>query len=68
MNRQDIEKALAVIRANADDDDDENAHRLEDELYRDFIHHVADTTAGELAECAKLVLSSWDMKFSRWYA
>lgn len=45
------------------------AHQMEDNLYRDFISYVAelDKNLPTLAEKAKMVLSTKEMKFSRWY-
>lgn len=48
--------------------DDESAHILEDSLYADFVRYVAEKSSGELAEMAKEILKTGDIKFSRWYA
>ncbi len=66
MTKTDIEKATEHIREIASDA--EMAHAKEDALYSNFIKHVADTAGGELAECAKLVLTTEDISFPRWCA
>lgn len=66
MNRQEIEKAIAHIREIAGDD--EMAHIKEDELYVAFVRRVAQEAGGELAECAKLVLTTSEIDFERWCA
>ena len=47
--------------------DDEVAHGAEDQLYADFISYVASGGEG-LAEKAKLILTTQDIKFARWCA
>lgn len=66
MTINDIEKAIAKIKAAADDD--EMAHVYEDELYAAFIGYVAGGGSDNLSEKAKLVLSTEDISFSRWCA
>lgn len=66
MTKQDIEDSLANIRKSSYSD--ETAHIMEDELYMRFVKHVADTAGGELAECAKLVLTTENIDFARWHA
>ena len=46
---------------------DEVAHGAEDQLYADFISYVASGGEG-LAEKAKLILTTQDIKFARWCA
>jgi hypothetical protein len=48
--------------------DDEYAHWYEDDLYHDFVKHIADTEGGELADMAKAILKTEDVPFERWYA
>jgi hypothetical protein len=67
MTREEIEQAVAEI-AKMGSWDDERAHCSEDQLREAFIRHVADTAGGELSELARLVLTTSDMEFSRWYA
>lgn len=49
-------------------DDDEAAHSWEDDLYEDFIRYVSENGPQELAEKAKIILKTKEIKFSRWYA
>jgi hypothetical protein len=65
MNTSDIALRLADIAASAGDD--EGAHCMQDELYEDFIAHVA-TLESDLGICARLVLTVRDIEFERWYA
>jgi len=46
----------------------EGAHFAEDSLHRDFITYVAESFTGSLSTKARIVLSSQDIEFSRWYA
>jgi len=64
MNIKDIKKAIKSIE---DSNDPEVKHGIEDNLYIDFIKHVADS-GGELADLAKEVLKVDEMQFDRWYA
>lgn len=49
--------------------DDERAHNLEDQLYLDFVAHVAAHPGDvDLAGVAREVLRSQDIVFSRWCA
>ena len=66
MTRQEIEKAVQAIRDIAGDD--EAAHGKEDALYAAFVQHIAETAGRELAECAKLVLTTSEIRFARWCA
>lgn len=75
MTREQIEQALAEIRALAEADDHEAAHCAELALHRAFIDHVAENTivtsaqrAGtllRLRELARLVRSSREILFRR---
>ena len=65
MNKQEISKQLGVIRGCACDN--ETAHILEKKLMRNFIKDIAKKQLGELSNNAKLVLSSSDIKFQRWF-
>ena len=47
--------------------DCETAHFMEDELYTEFIRHVANGDFGELSEVAKIVLEAEKIDFERWY-
>jgi hypothetical protein len=65
MNKEEILGAISDIRYNANDD--EKAHSLEDQLREWFIQDIANSK-NELAELARLVLSTNDIDFQRWYA
>lgn len=65
MTQEEIKQRLGSIRACMDDN--ESAHCMEDSLRGDFILYVANN-GGELAEMAKLILTSDDFNFTRWYA
>lgn len=50
---------------------DETAHQLEDELYYNFIEYISTSenlNIDELKQKAKLILSTKEIKFSRWYS
>ena len=67
MSIEDIKARIDDIREVAGDD--EAAHSREDELYADFIAFVAkEPMSWGLADKAKLVLSTRDLKFERWCA
>ena len=67
MTLLEIQEALHNISACAGDD--ELAHIEDDKLMLAFIKYVSTYEADpELAEKAKLVLTSAEIKFSRWYA
>ena len=67
MTLTEIQEAFHDISAYAGDD--EIAHIEEDKLMLAFIKYVSTYEADpELAEKAKLVLTSAEIKFSRWYA
>ncbi len=69
MTRDEAQSRVEQMRvmANSDDRDDERLHRYEDALRDDFIEFVA-TRDDELGEIAKIILSTNDIYFSRWYA
>jgi hypothetical protein len=66
MTKEDIEKAIKQIKGYAHDP--EFAHSLEDALRGRFIDYVANTAHVELAEMARLVLSTDEIDFPRWSA
>ena len=67
MTKKDIEQKLDEIREYQKRNDFEAAHGSEDVLFFSFIEHVA-ATDGELAELAKLVLTSSNLDFQRYCA
>lgn len=66
------EEAVAerVARIAAVSDDDERAHGLEDDLYRDVLRQIADGTLAEdeAREIANAALKADGLDFSRWTA
>lgn len=68
MTLEEIKDRVEKIRAERYDD--ESAHADEDELREDFIEYIASLEGvdGQLSEKAHAVLSTNDIKFSRWYA
>jgi hypothetical protein len=48
--------------------DDEQAHCKEDSLRGDFLEWLAQTASDDIAERARLILTTDDMDFARWYA
>ena len=68
MTIKEIERCLNSIRKSIDGGyiDYEVAHSEEDILHISFIKYVADNYEGEIAEKAKLVLSSTKIKFPRY--
>jgi hypothetical protein len=68
MTTEEIESRIKNIRDIADDA--ESAHSSEDSLHLDFIKYVATLSEHlpELAAKAKLVASTEDINFSRWYS
>ena len=67
MDNEKIELIVNGIRDTARKSD-ELAHMQQDELYEEFIRHVANSGIEPLASQAKLVISVESIKFSRWYA
>ena len=63
MNINYIIKEVALIRASAGDY--EAAHSKEDDLYCEFIHHIADGDFGKLSEMAIEVLKTQSISFPR---
>ena len=61
-----IQQRIQYIKENANDD--EVAHSCEDYLRREFIEYVATLDIPSLAEKAKLVLTTTEIDFERWYA
>jgi hypothetical protein len=48
--------------------DDELAHMLEDALYRNVLHAIAEGRAKDPSACAAAALESDAIEFSRWCA
>jgi hypothetical protein len=70
MTIEEIEKKVNYVREIAKNDDDESAHWHSDSLHLEFIKYVASLSEQlpELAAKAKLVASTEQIKFSRWYS
>lgn len=66
MTVGEIEDAIEHIKVCKGDS--EIAHQLEDHLRERFIRHVAADAEQPLARMARLVLTTSDLDFHRWYA
>ena len=67
MNVEDVRKKVAEISA-VSDEDDEQAHLSEDELYQEVMEAIANGECDDPAGCAKEALKTLDIDFSRWCA
>ncbi|WP_433701746.1 hypothetical protein [Nocardiopsis sp. CA-288880] len=65
MTPQDIRDRVARIEANRDDD--ETAHSMEDDLYTDVLKAIAGG-APNATELAREALRTVDIDFARWCA
>lgn len=64
-----IEKRLEVIQKLADEKDNELAHIAEHNLLLDFVKHVISNSEDpNLKEKARLVSSSQNIQFHRWFS
>lgn len=66
MSPDDVRERLAEIENVAYDD--EAAHSLEDDLYRQLLEAIADGLCQEPELCARLALKSQNLHFERWGA
>ena len=66
MTISEVEDRLALLRQIAGDP--EAAHGEEDSLYGDVLNAIATGEAEDAVEMARLVLTSEDIDFARWYA
>lgn len=64
MTTRDVSNRLAEIRCQAEDDDDEIAHILEDELYFAVLSAISELD-GPAAKLAKEAIKSRLIKFAR---
>lgn len=62
------EVRLRVAQIEAVSDDSEIAHTEEDTLHRDVLRYLAEVAPAELAELARVALTTGEIPFSRWYA
>lgn len=67
MTIEDVKKRVEGI-GKVGEDNDEAAHSFEDDLYFDFVKHVANSKLGEVSLIAKEVLKTKRFDFGRWYA
>ena len=65
MKIEDILTEINIIKASVDDD--EGAHSMEDGLREEFIRYVAKRK-DHLGKKARLILTTNDIDFRRWYA
>ena len=66
MDVKEIEERVAKISANACDD--ERAHLMEDDLYRELLSHIALDAPSPWRDLAAAALKAWNLEFARWYA
>lgn len=66
MTVDDVKKRLALIRVEAETDD-ETAHAAQDGLYTDVLQAIADG-AEDASGLAREALRVREIEFSRWYA
>lgn len=66
MTIDDVKRALEGIKALALDD--ESAHAAEDGLHQEVLAAIADGTAENPQEMARLALTSLDTNYGRWCA
>lgn len=66
----DIPARIEAIRSDLEEFGDPAAHIAEDTLYRDFIRYIStlDTVPPELAAMAKMILTTKEIEFYRWYS
>lgn len=65
MTIHDVDARIMKIREMADDQ--ETAHKAENELHRDVLRAIA-MGAQNAAHLAELALTTADIRFPRWYA
>lgn len=69
MNLTEIEKRVKDIEDLSQEGDDEQCHGLEDDLFVDFVKHIAHSLVDEnLSEMAKAVLKVKETSFVRYFA
>ncbi len=66
MNRKEIERQVAEIKALSGDN--EGAHSNDDKLRRDFIQHIAESSVKPYSDWAKLILKTDNFGFHRYCA
>lgn len=66
MTIKEVEDAVAFLASIAGDD--EAAHSDEDALHRDVLTAIADGTAENPKEMARLALTTTHIEFERWMA
>lgn len=66
MTTEEIKTAIATIEA--EQDDNETAHVMEDNLMENFIRYISTLDNQSLAAKAALVLTVKDLEFTRWHA
>lgn len=63
-----IDEATARVAEIQQQDCPESFHRMEDQLHQDVLRAIADGTAEDPCELARLALSTLDVDMERWYA
>jgi len=68
MTIREIKERIKAIEEAQKEDIYEGGHRAEDDLYLRFIEYVATGKGKNLKKKAKLILSTKDLPFERFYA
>lgn len=66
ITKEHVRACVSDIRSTAEDD--ERAHKLEDELYRNVLIAIAEGDCVDPAEIATEALKTCRIKFNRWCA
>lgn len=68
MTPADVHRCVMQIQKLANDDNYEDAHLLEDELYLSVLSAIADGSCDNPAECARTAIKAAKIDFSRYHA
>ena len=70
MKREDVERRVEAMRAEAAQSrpDNEKLHQDEDRLHHDVLSAIATGNASDPAGCAAAALATLEINYERWYA
>ena len=68
MTIKDIQARLDEIKSHGNEENYEESHPLEDQLYIDFIEWVASLKMGDISKKANRILMARRFGFTRWYS
>jgi hypothetical protein len=68
MTPEDVRKLVQKIKEEVDEGDDEMLHVKEDALYQEVLEAIADGSAENPSECARIALETSKFDFARWCA